>query len=57
MYRVLLFFVAGCMLAGCGSRDAECYVQYPDEMKRKWAEYARMSAAEVVADRECAAVS
>jgi hypothetical protein len=57
MYRVLLFFVAGCMLAGCGSRDAEYYVKHPDEMKKKWAECARMSAAEVMGDRECAVVS
>jgi len=57
MKRLIFVSMVFVMLSACGSRTAEYYEQHPEEMTKKWAECSKMSSAEVMADRECAAVS
>jgi predicted small lipoprotein YifL len=44
------------VIAACGSKDTEYYMSHPDELKTKLEECKQLSAAEMMADRECAAV-
>jgi len=44
-------------LTACGTKDVAYYKANPDEMNKKHEECKKMSVAEVMADRECAAVS
>lgn len=57
MFRIILILIAGLIITSCGSHDADYYTQHPEEMKKKWAECAKMSDLERMADRECTAVN
>jgi uncharacterized protein YcfL len=48
MKKIFFVFVAVLMLSACGSKekDAEYYINHPEEMKQKWEECSKMSAAE-----------
>lgn len=57
-----VFFMLSVILAllsviACGKRDAEYFKAHPAEMKQKIEECQKLSQAEKMADRECAAVS
>ena len=57
MKRIFFVLVAVLMLLACGSKekDAEYYTNHPEEMKQKMEECNKLSAAEDMADMECAA--
>jgi predicted small lipoprotein YifL len=52
LMAISLLFV----IAACGSKDTEYYMSHPDELKTKLEECKQLSAAEMMADRECTAV-
>jgi len=54
---ILSLFVSLLALMACGKRDVEYFKAHPAEMKQKMEECKKMSAAEVLTDRECAAIS
>ncbi len=57
MKKFLLLIAAVSLLSACGSKTPEYYKEHPAEMKAKAEACSRMSEAEKMADRECAAIS
>ncbi len=59
MNKILLLLLTTlvlCVTASCGSKDTEYYLSHPEELKTKLEACKQMSAAEMMADKECAAV-
>ncbi|MDR2017917.1 MAG: EexN family lipoprotein [Syntrophobacterales bacterium] len=57
MKKLLLIVAVAMLLPACGSKTAEYYEKHPEEMRAKIEACGRMSQAEKMADRECAAVN
>ncbi|MDR2018807.1 MAG: EexN family lipoprotein [Syntrophobacterales bacterium] len=57
MKKLLLLVAIAMLLPACGSKTAEYYEKHPEEMRAKIEACGRMSQAEIMADRECMAVS
>lgn len=57
VFIILSVIIALLSVISCGKRDSEYFKVHPEEMKQKMEECKKMSSAEAMADRECAAIS
>lgn len=57
LFIILSVIIVLLSVIACGKRDAEYFKAHPEEMKQKMEECKKMSSAEAMADRECAAIS